>query len=109
MSIVRNYSKTGSKCRVTFKLNATQAAAHAALKVELAGDFNDWGKNGRTTMKLLKDGSFSATLTLESGKEYLFKYVVNDTIWENDDQPDAWVPDGNGGDNSLIKVAVPEA
>lgn len=82
------------------------AQQHGANKVKLVGDFNDWGKGEELQLKQLKDGSFSLTYSVDSGagQEYLFKYFINDSVWENDDAPDSWVADGHGGDNSMLKV-----
>lgn len=53
----KNYSKTGTVCRVTFKLPAEVEAETAVL----AGDFNGWSTDSHP-MKKLKDGSFSVVL-----------------------------------------------
>ncbi|MGI9568899.1 MAG: isoamylase early set domain-containing protein, partial [Desulfobulbia bacterium] len=61
----KSYSKTGNICRVTFKYNNSENASTAAL----AGEFNNWSTEERP-MKKLKDGTFSVTLSLQSGKSY---------------------------------------
>lgn len=109
LSLVKNFSKTGNKCRVTFKLSAVVANQHNAKTVELVGTFNQWGKEGDPIeLKRLKDGSFSVTYTLDSGKDYQFRYKINgggnDGVWENDDAPDKWVKADNGSDNSLVST-----
>jgi 1,4-alpha-glucan branching enzyme len=68
----KSYSKTGSKCRVTFKLPAEIGAETASL----CGDFNDW-RAAETPMKKLKDGSFSAVVSLDVGKAYRFRYFLD--------------------------------
>ena len=104
MSVVKNYTKTGSKCRVTFKLNSELARHFHAEQVVVVGDFCDWAREKGLKMKVLKDGSFSLTTTLPSGRDYHFKYLINDQLWENDEAPDDWVNDGSGNYNSLLHL-----
>lgn len=95
MSVTKRFTKgskgqPGSeKCRVTFKLSQELACMHQAQAVRLAGTFNNWGKDEpEGAMKVLKDGSFSVTLTLPAHQEYLFKYVIsnaNGEVWVVDD------------------------
>ncbi len=35
-------------------------------------------------MRVLKNGDFSATLSLEAGKSYRFRYLLDGKRWEND-------------------------
>ena len=95
----KNYSKTGSTCRVTFKLHAEVNAK----KVSLCGDFNEW--NAQThPMKKLKDGSFSQTVSLEPGCTYRFRYFLDGERWENDWAADTYLPNTFGGDDSIVQV-----
>lgn len=95
----KSYSKTGEKCRVTFKLPADVEAK----KVTLVGEFNDWDTSA-TPMKKLKDGSFSATLSLESGNVYRFRYLLDGVRWENDWEPDAYAPNTFGTEDSIVEL-----
>ena len=66
------------------------------------GDFNNWNEKG-TPMKSLKNGAFTATIDLESNKEYQFRYLINDAVWENDWDADKYVPNEYGdSDNSIV-------
>lgn len=95
----KSYSKTGAKCRVTFKLSAEVGAETAAL----VGEFNDWSATANP-MDKLKDGSFSATLSLEAGQSYRFRYLLDGTRWENDWEPDGYATNEHGTDDSLVTV-----
>lgn len=95
----KQYLKSRPICKVTFYL----PAAVKAESVHLVGDFNDWDEQV-TPMKPLKDGRFAATLELEPGKEYQFRYLVNQTEWHNDWEADKYVPNPFSGDNSVIIV-----
>ena len=55
-------------------------------------------------MKKLKDGSFSATASLESGGTYRFRYLVDGERWENDWEADEYLPNDFGSDDSIVKV-----
>lgn len=95
----KSYSKSGGSCRVTFKLPAEVAAETAVL----CGDFNNWDQN-ETPMKKLKDGSFSATVSLEPGSAYRFRYLLDGQRWENDWEADQYLPNSYGEEDSLVAV-----
>lgn len=95
----KSYSKTGSKCRVTFKLPAEVEAETAVL----CGDFNEWDAE-ETPMKQLKDGSFSATVSLNAGKAYRFRYFLDGARWENDWEADQYLPNSYGEEDSVVAV-----
>jgi 1,4-alpha-glucan branching enzyme len=95
----KNYSKTGSTCRVNFKLQAE----NEAQSVHLCGDFNNWDTSSHP-MKQLKDGSFSLTISLEPGQEYRYRYLADDKRWENDWNADAYLPNQFGTEDSIVRV-----
>lgn len=95
----KSYSKTGKVCRTTFKYENPEQAQKACL----AGDFNAWSADAQP-MKKLKDGSFSVTLSLDAGKTYAFRYVLDDSIWVNDPEADSYIANEYGEDNSQINV-----
>lgn len=95
----KSYSKTGTICRVTFKLPAEVGAETAAL----CGDFNGWDPQ-ETEMKRLKDGSFSASVSLIPGRAYRFRYLLDGERWENDWEADYYLPNSYGEDDSVVEV-----
>ena len=97
--LTKNYTKTGNYCRVTFRLPAEVGAETAAL----CGEFNGWNQ-AANPMKKLKDGSFSATVSLESGNSYRFRYLLDGTRWENDWEADSYAPNEHGSDDSIVEV-----
>jgi 1,4-alpha-glucan branching enzyme len=96
---VKNYSKTGKVCRVTFRL----PAAINAGKVSLCGNFNEWDPS-LNPMYRRKDGSWSTTISLEAGKSYQFRYLIDGKDWENDWDADKYIPNSFGTEDSVIKV-----
>ncbi len=94
-------SAEGGKAKVTFVLAPQANADH----VHVAGDFNDW--QAGTPMKRQKDGSWRATVELDPGREYQFRYLVDGNVWVNDEAADAYVPNPFGADNCVVRT--PEA
>lgn len=85
MSITKKALKS-NKCKVSFKIDAETARGFA--NASLVGDFNNWDSSKEVMRKLKKDGSFSIQKTLEAGKEYQFKYVLDEKQWSNDPEAD---------------------
>ena len=119
MSVSKSFTKgkkdqpDSKQCRVTFKFDTKQASEMNAAQVRVAGSFNDWGKDAANEipMKMLKDGSFSATKTLKANQDYEFKYVVTNTdgaeIWVEDRSGEVEsVTDGNGNVNSRLSTKL---
>jgi 1,4-alpha-glucan branching enzyme len=93
------YSKTGRVARVTFKLPAETGAQ----KAHLCGEFNAWDKKSHP-MKRLKDGSFSLTVSLNTGKPYRFRYWLDSNRWENDWGADRYEANEFGSEDSIVVV-----
>lgn len=93
----KKYRKSGQVCIVTFALPEAIAADSACL----VGEFNDWDA-AATPMTRGEDGVFRATLELEAGRAYQFRYLVDGEHWHNDWHADAYVPSGFGEDNCVV-------
>lgn len=93
------YTKTGRVCRVTFGLPPEVKAKKATL----CGEFNDWDEKSHP-MKKLKSGGFTLTVSLEPGRQYRYRYLLDGKRWENDWSADAYVPNSMGSDDSVIEV-----
>jgi 1,4-alpha-glucan branching enzyme len=100
-SLRKQYLKSGSKCKVTFRL--PKEAALDANVVTIVGDFNNWDHNG-TRMRKLKSGDFTCTLELPCKREYRFKYLIDSTRWENDWNADKYIPNVFGTDDSVVVI-----
>jgi predicted flap endonuclease-1-like 5' DNA nuclease len=68
--------------KVTFSLPSD--IAEGATSALLLGDFNNWDFNAGNELALLPDGSLSITLSLEAGKTYQYRYLLNNGRWVND-------------------------
>jgi hypothetical protein len=95
----KQYLKSRPSVKVTFRLPGE--AAHGAVRVSLVGDFNAWSAEA-TPMKRLRDGSFTAVVELEQGREYRFRYLIEGGRWENDWHADRYEPNAFGCDDSVV-------
>ena len=95
----KHYSKTGRSCRVTFDLPGEVAASN----VSLCGEFNHWSP-ATHPMIPRKDGRFSTTISLEAGKTYRFRYLLDGKRWENDWAADGYEANTFGSEDSIVKV-----
>jgi len=74
-----------------------------AETVHLAGDFNDWREN-EFELKKTSEGVWTVEIpNLPSGK-YLYKFIINGTIWTEDRNNGMKQEDGFGGFNSILIV-----
>ncbi len=101
ISLKKQYVKTSGKCKVTFRL-PKEAALDAQL-VNIVGDFNNWSIT-ETPMQKLKNGDYKIVLELNSEREYKFRYLIDATKWENDWSADKYIPNGFGGEDSVVVV-----
>lgn len=99
MAISKTYSKSKPVCKVTFEVSAE--AVNGAKSVSLLGDFNEWNP---TALKKQKDGNFKASMELEKGKEFAFRYLVDNDVWINDEAADKYVASGVSYDENSVVV-----
>lgn len=85
MSIKKQYFKTRPTCKLTFRLLKSEVGD--ARTVHLVGDFNKWNTR-KTALKHLKNGDFKIQLELEAGREYQFRYLINQSLWRNEPEAD---------------------
>lgn len=102
MSLKKQPLKSKPVCKVTFNLDSD--LADGAKKVSILGDFNNWDPK-ETSMRKLKNGSFTKTVDLEVGKDYQFRYLVDGTKWINDTEADKYVHSGVASEeNGVVSV-----
>lgn len=97
----KDYSKTKPVCKVTFTLPAE--AVQGGQEVRILGDFNDWSWEKGYKMKAQK-AEFTTEVELAAGKEYQFRYLIDNHIWENDWNADNYIATPFGGYNSVISL-----
>ncbi len=99
MAISKTYSKSKPVCKVTFEVSAD--AVNGGKSVSLLGDFNEWNP---TALKKQKDGAFKASVELEKGKEFAFRYLVDNDLWINDEAADKYVASGVSYEENSVVV-----
>ena len=92
-------SPKGRSCRVTFELPADLNAQSASL----CGEFNEWDPSAHP-LKPRKDGRLSTTVSLQAGRTYRFKYLVDDERWENEWAADRYVSNQFGTEDSVVEL-----
>lgn len=96
----KQFLKNKPVCKVTFSLPVE--AVTTGSDVRVVGDFNDWNWEQGLAMQL-KKREYTAVAELATGRAYEFRYLVNNTDWENDWQADGYAPSPYfGADNSVL-------
>jgi 1,4-alpha-glucan branching enzyme len=75
------------------------------VELNLCGDFNNWQTAGAPLVQEA-DGTWVATLVLEAGKRYRFRYLDNQGRWHNDREADAHVPNDFGSEDSIVDLTA---
>ncbi|WP_264511169.1 isoamylase early set domain-containing protein [Flavobacterium sp. N1719] len=98
MAIKKQFVKTKPVCKVTFTVEAKEAATASVV-----GDFNDWNSEAGSLSKL-KNGSFKGAFDLPKDNSFEFRYVV-DGEFINDPEADSyrWNAYANA-ENSVLEV-----
>ena len=83
---------------VTFTVHAEKGKA-----VYVAGEFNKWNPTAKKMAYKARSGIYAATVKLEAGKDYQYKFVIDGT-WCADPENTNAVPNDQGTFNSVISV-----
>jgi 1,4-alpha-glucan branching enzyme len=86
--------------RVTFELSSTLWAE----RVNLVGEFNDWDTTATPMTRNRSDANWKATVELEAGKRYAFRYLVDGKEWLNDWHADDHVDNPYGSYDSVVDL-----
>ncbi|WP_148303651.1 isoamylase early set domain-containing protein [Prolixibacter bellariivorans] len=89
MSIKKQTLKSKPVCKVTFRI--PKEMAPEANEATVVGDFNNW-KEEVTPMQKLKSGDFTVTMELSQNQSFQFRYLVNKSVWINDEEADGYIP-----------------
>jgi len=93
--LTKKFFKTKDETEVTFELNRSDVTTAA-----LVGDFNDWQAIEMKFNK--KSNSFKTKVRLPKDGVFHFRYLLNDSEWENDDQADQYLANEFGSENSVV-------
>jgi len=98
MSIKKQFIKSKPVCKVTFSIEAKEAA-----QVAVVGDFNNWNPEEGALSKL-KNGTFKGAFDLNKDAAYEFKYLV-DGEYINESEADSYKwNEFAGTENSVLEV-----
>jgi 1,4-alpha-glucan branching enzyme len=73
-------------------------------RVNLVGDFNDWDTTATPMSRTRVDDDWKATIDLESGRAYRFRYLVDGKEWLNEWYADDYVANPHGSDDSVVDL-----
>lgn len=85
---------------VTFELPASTWAE----RVNLVGEFNDWDTRVTPMVRDRADADWKATIELEVGQCYRFRYLLDGKEWLNDWHADGYAENPYGSDDSVVDL-----
>ena len=94
---------SGAAGAATVDVTFTLPADVHADTVALCGEFNDWSAED-ARLERGSDGSWRATVALEPGRSYRYRYLLDGQRWENDRQADGYAPNAFGSTDSVVVV-----
>ena len=95
--LTKKFFKTKEEAEITFEFDRNDVTS-----VSLCADFNNWQAIEMKFNKKTK--SFKTKVKLPKDKVFHFKYLLNNTEWENDDKADQYLPNEFGSDNSVVST-----
>ena len=95
--LTKKFFKTKDETEVTFEFNRSDVKSAV-----LIGDFNDWQAIEMKFNKKTK--SFKTKIRLPKGGVFHFRYLLNDSEWENDYEADQYLPNDFGSENSVVST-----
>jgi 1,4-alpha-glucan branching enzyme len=101
MSIKKQHFKKKGICKVTFAI--PESRDNGVEKIQVVGEFNNWSQSA-TPMKRSRNGFYTASVDLEQGREYQFRYLIDGQRWENDPEADHWLDSPYGDARNSVVV-----
>jgi 1,4-alpha-glucan branching enzyme len=89
------------KVEVTFRMPPLDDV----VELYLCGDFNSWRVKS-VPLSQESDGTWVATLVLDAGKSYRFRYYDNQERWHNDWEADGYVPNDFGSEDCVLDLTT---
>lgn len=98
--IEKNHKHRGRGVKVTFSIPVDWLDCNACV----VGDFNEWDPTATPLRK--KGGVRTASVVLHPGERHAFRYLDARGRWHDDPAADDLVPNGCGGFNGVVDLAV---
>ncbi len=97
--MIKHSTAKGSRndIKVSFILPGDRVAG----KVSVVGDFNSWDPHAHPLRKR-SNGTRSVSVSLPAGRRFAFRYLVEDGRWLDDEEANAFEPNGVGGVNGIV-------
>ncbi len=89
--------------RVTFELPSNMWAE----RVNLVGEFNDWDTTATPMSRDRSNANWKASVDLETGQHYRFRYLVDGKEWLNDWHADDHIENPYGSYDSVVDLTDP--
>ncbi|QDP00449.1 isoamylase early set domain-containing protein [Thalassotalea sp. PS06] len=93
--LTKRFFKTKDETEVTFEF-----ARPDVTSVALVGEFTDWQPVAMKFSK--KANAFRTKVRLPKDQSFHFRYLLNESEWENDYAADSYLPNEFGSDNSVV-------
>jgi 1,4-alpha-glucan branching enzyme len=94
-------AKGDGQVKATFAIPAGEADEH----VSVVGDFNNW--DPAATPLARRQETLRASVLLDPGRRYAFRYLADGGHWFNDDEADDYQGNDFGGSDSVIDLTKP--
>ena len=78
--VTKKLTANQHRVRVTFKL----PAATWADRINVVGEFNDWDTTATPMVQTKPTGDWQATIELDAGRCYRYRYLLDGKDWLND-------------------------
>jgi len=98
--IEKQQVKKKGSVRVIFELPSNMWAE----RVNLVGEFNDWDTAATPMSRSRSDANWKASVDLEAGKRYRFRYLVDGKEWLNDWHADDHTENPYGSYDSIVDL-----
>jgi 1,4-alpha-glucan branching enzyme len=87
--------------RVIFRLPSTTCAD----RISVVGEFNDWDTTATPMKHLRSDAEWTASVVLQAGQRYRFRYLLDGREWLNDWYADDHEDNAYGSRDSVVDLS----
>ena len=95
--------KSRQVVKVTFEIPQSELPEGMKVNtIRVVGEFNNWDETAGSMTFYKKEKAFRVTIELEPGREYQFRYLLNDGYWCNDWAADKYTANQFGEDNCVV-------
>ena len=88
------------RVRVVFRLRRVDSAN----RISVLGEFNDWHSTATPVIRRSPEADWTATLELEAGLPYRFRYLLDGKKWLNDWYADDYEDNACGTSDSVVDL-----